>query len=132
MEVINRKHKAISPKPRVSPDPYVRIEGGKALYFSAAAGKHFGMVEGLYVHFHNDGDRWYFYCDNDVDGFKLCPRNAGDSGVSDNATLIRDRSLVSLIIKRRGCSIGGKYPIAETGSKHKGNPLLEILFNKPI
>ena len=126
MEIINKRHEKITSNQRIDLAAYFKIESDKAVYFSAGAATEFGLSGGLYLHFVNDGDRWFFYCNSDKDGFKLISRPG------KKATLICDASLVRLIKNRTKCSISTKFLITETNNKLEGQGLLEINFNKII
>lgn len=128
MELINKKHENITEKTRLRLEAYFKIENDRAVYFSAGAVINFGLVPDLFIHFQNDEDRWYFYCNSDTDGFKLCSLG----GRGRNATLIWNKSLVNLILKRTLVSIGSKFPIKLTNCKFNNDHLLEINFKKPF
>jgi hypothetical protein len=128
MELINRKHNEISEKTRLRLEAYFKIYDEGSCFFSAGAVINFGLSPGLYVHFHNDELNWYFYCNNDSDGFKL----SAASGQGRKPVLICNKSLVNLIRKRTGCIIGTRFPIKLTSAKQNGDHLLEINFGKPF
>lgn len=126
METINKRHDEITSNQRIDLAAYFKLESEKAVYFSAGAANEFGLIPGLFIHFVNDGDKWFFYCNDDKDGFKLISRPG------KNSTLICDASLVKLISKRTKVSIGAKFLITDTKSVLKGTGLLEINFNKIV
>ena len=126
METINKRHDAITSNQRVDLASYFKLESDKAVYFSAGAGFEFGLIPGLYIHFMNDGDKWFFYCNDDTDGFKLIARPG------KNSVLVVSASLVKLIQKRTCCSIGSKFLVTRTNSVLKGQHIIEINFNRLI
>lgn len=126
MELINKRHGDITSNQRVDLAAYFKMENERVVYFSAGASIAFGLMSGLYMHFQNDDDRWYFYCNDDTDGFPLISRSG------KNSILICDASLVKLICKRTKKTIGTKYLIQSLNSRFKGIQLMEILFNKPL
>lgn len=126
MEIINKQHEDITTNQRVHLAAYFKVRDLKSIYFSAGAAKKFGLSGGLYVHFMNDGDRWYFYCNSESDGFQLITNS------HKNSVLICDASLVNLFLKRTRTSLGCKFLIQLTPNKLKGSPVMEICLNKPI
>lgn len=127
MEVINQKHAEISQNERVGQDSFIRFDASKrAVYFSAGAADEFGMQEGLFVNFINDGDEWLFYCDNTKDGFPLISRKG------KKVMLICNSSLVHLFLKRTRCSLPCKFPLEEIKARFQGHPLVKINLHKPM
>jgi len=125
MELITKKHEEITSNQRVDLAAYCRINE-KHLYFSAGACINFGLVPGLFIHFQNDEQKWYLYGTTDTDGFELIARPG------KNSAIICDVSLLKLMMKRTGVSVGSKFPIQKINAKLNGSQLLEINFNKPI
>lgn len=96
------------------------------MFFSAGACREFGIQPGLFLHFVNDGDKWYFYCNDDKDGWALLGKEGKTSARIANA------SLIQLFLKRTGRAIPCKYRLMLTGSKMKGCALIEIMLNQPL
>lgn len=128
MELINKKHENITEKTRLRLEAYFKIENEKCVYFSAGAVINFGLVPGLYVHFQNDDERWYFYCNDDTDGFLL----TSIGGRGRNATVIYNKALVNLIKKRTLVSFGTRFPVKLLKHKVNNSNLFEINFQKPF
>jgi hypothetical protein len=128
MELINKKHEDISEKTRLRLEAFFKIADDSSCVFSAGAVINFSLLPGLHVHFQNDENLWYFYCNTDPDGFKLSPA----SGQGRKPTMICNKSLVNLIIKRTHAGVGTRFPIVLTKSKVAGCHLLEIKFNSPF
>lgn len=126
METINKLHKEITSNQRLDLAAYFKISNDRTIYFSAKAADDFGLFPGLYMHFMNDEDRWYFYCNNEEDGFKIIER------LEKNSVIICSKSLVHLIIKRMNISIGTRFPIELTANKLKADHMMEINFRKPF
>lgn len=128
MELINKKNDKITAKTKVDLDVYLKIEHELSILFSAGAAIKFGLVPGLFIHFQNDEDRWYFYCNTDKDGFQLC----SIGGKGRKGIRVSNKALVNLIRKRTLVSIGTKFPVILTNCKFNNHHLLEICFNKPF
>lgn len=126
MEIVNKKHKEITSNQRIDMAAYFKIESDKAVYFSAAACIDFGIIPGLYMHFVNDGHLWFFYCNNEKDGFKITGRKG------KNCALICDASFVNLLKKRMLICEGTKFPVVLSNSKFNGQHFVQIQFSKPI
>lgn len=123
MELITRFHKEIKQNTRLTLRSYVRLDK-KMLYFSAACNVDLGIVPTLYAHFVNDDDRWFFYINEEKDGFYLTEMNG------KNSCAVINTSLSELFKKRTRCSIGCKFPVVATGSKQKDCVLYEIKINE--
>jgi len=78
------------------------------------------------MHFQNDGDRWYFYCNTDTDGFKITGRQG------KNSAILCDASLVQLIKKRTGIEYSDKFLVEEMQVKFNQFQLTQICFHKPL
>jgi hypothetical protein len=126
MELINKTHDRITSNQRIKLAAYFKIRDSKSVYFSAGAVLKYGLFPGLYVHFQNDGELWYFYTNKENDGFRLLKRD------NKNAAIICDASLVNLLYERVKCSTAEKYLIKLTAAKLSGNHILEIDFKNPI
>lgn len=126
MEIINKKHFSITQNTRVNMSAYFSIPDDKHIYFSAGANLQYGIMAGLYVHFQNDNDRWYFIVNNDPDGFRLLNRP------SKNCSIICDASLVKLILKRTLISKKQKFLITKTNAKLNGCHVFELNINFPL
>lgn len=128
MELVNVKHEFICEKTRLRMTPYFRLNGDESVYFSSAAVEEYGLFPGLYIHFQNDGDRWYFYCNNDTDGFLLCHQARRGKG----ASVIWNKALVKLFLKRSDVDLDKKYPFILTNAKLKSDHIFEIDFRNPF
>jgi len=128
MELINRKHESINEKTRLRLEAYFKIADDRTVIFSAGCVIKYGLTPDLYVHFQNDEFRWYFYVNNDPDGFKLRPA----SGQGRKPVAIDNKSLIDLIKKRALISTGTRFPVSVTKSKLKNDHLFEIEFHKPL
>lgn len=126
MELINKTHDRITSNQRIKLAAYFKIYDTKAIYFSAGAVHKYSLLPGLYVHFQNDDDYWYFYTNNEKSGFRLIKK------YGKNCAIICDASLINLICERTKCSIGEKYLIKLTAAKLNGHHILEIDFKNPI
>ena len=126
MEIINRKHEEVTFKERVVLSSWISIMDHKQITISSGACREFGIQPNLFIHFINDGDRWYFYCNSDKDGWPLL----NVSG--KNSVRIANSALIHLFLKRTGRRVPCKYHLQLTGSKKDGNALIEIMLNKPL
>ena len=126
MEIINRLHEDIFANQRVALEAYFKVETTKNILLSAGASLKYGLIPGLYIHFVNDENKWYFYCNGDNDGFRLLNRP------NKNSVIICNSHLVTLFLKRTSCQIPCKFPLRLTKAKKDGCSLIEIQTNKPI
>ena len=127
MEIINKSHHQIRSNKRVDLAAYFKVERSKkAIYFSTGAADQYGIMPGIRVNFINDDDDWFFYCDNNKDGFLLTNRSGKKAG------LLCDTSLVHLFLKRTRTSPETKFPITLTKNEVYGCPVFKIELNKPI
>ena len=55
MEIINKNHKDIVPRLKLKGEPYVKLKNVATLYFSSNAAIEFGLMEGLYIKWEEDG-----------------------------------------------------------------------------
>lgn len=123
METINRFHKEIKQNTRVTLKNYMRLDK-KMLYFSASCNLELGILPTLNIHFINDDDRWFFYVNNDEDGFYLTELNGKNACAAINSTLS------NLFKKRTRCADGTKFPVVITPNKIKDHHIYEIKINE--
>ncbi len=125
METINRFHPEITQKSSDTLAAYIKMENG-SIHFSEDACVNFGITSGLFAHFVNDDDRWYFYVNRENDGWGIVthPLKMG--------AFIFSESLSILIQKRTKQSLFTKFPVKRAHATLHGRPILEICFNKPI
>ena len=126
MEIINKKHKEITVNKTVGGKTFIKFHNEKQIYFSITAVRELGLGPGLFLHVVNDENKWFFYVNNDNDGFPLTQQ-------SDRNTLdIFNQALIHLFIKRTNHSLPCKFPLRITGHKKDGHHLIEILHNSLI
>lgn len=128
MEIINKGHQEITEREKISLVPSIRFGFNNTITFSAKAVKDFGLKEGLTVNFINDENEWWFYCDNNEDGFRINERKSR----SRKDVYIYSGSLIVLFLKRTKMSCPVKLLLTETNAKKNGCTLIKIETNKPI
>jgi hypothetical protein len=126
MEIINKKHEDLRLSRRTESTPYINFNTAKQILFSVHAVRWLGLNEGLYVHFVNDGDDWYFYVNDDKDGFEVFSREGKTNMFLYNA------HLVSLFLKRTGWPLRSKFLLEKTQARVKGSQLIKIHTQKRI
>lgn len=126
MEIINKKHKDITVNKSLNGKTFIKFHNEKQIYFSITAVKELGLGPGLFLHAVNDENRWFFYVNNDNDGFQLTQQ-------SDRNTIdIFNQALIQLFLKRTNHRLPCKFPLKLTGNKQDGHHLIEIMHNHPI
>ena len=125
MEVINKKHKSITVNQKLNVFTFLKVHNIKQIYFSTTATKEFGLSEGLYAHFVNDGDQWFMYFNTDTDGFALSVQKGRNVSIFNQA-------LIQLFLKRTNHKAPSKFPLRLTGTKHEGHHLIEIMHKQPM
>lgn len=126
MEVINKRHSDIEFKKKLDNVPYINFYNENEIHFSARAVEKLKILIGTYAHFINDNENWFFYVNNDKDGFSIQASNRR------YATCICNGSLVRLFLKRTGREVPVKYPLTITKMEHETNPIFKIELNKPF
>ena len=123
MEIINKKHKEITVNKTVGNRIFIKFCNEKQISFSLSACREYGLSEDLFLHIVNDENKWFFYVNNDPDGFKLHQQ-------PKRTTLdIYNQALVHLFIKRTQHTLPCKFPLSLTGNKQDGHHLIEIHHN---
>lgn len=126
MQVINKKsHLIAAYKGKQNKDFRIRIEDRRiVLSQSTCLANRFRA--GQFLHFMNDGPLWYFFVNDDPDGFKLVKveRSKGSLEFFSGAAvhLIRQvtKSLMSMC-----------YPVEETKMEKGERPVFKIRLDKP-
>lgn len=126
MEVINKKHNAISVNKSTGVKSFIKFHTERHIYFSITAVKELGLQPGLFMHVVNDDDKWFVYFNDDPDGFQLFQRPGY------NTVDIFNMSLINLFIKRTSHNIPCKFQLQETNIKYSGHRLVELIHNKPL
>jgi len=126
MEVINKNHSSILFNKRLEKVAYINFYNENEIHFSSCAVRDLKIRIGSYVHFINEDDEWFFYINNDKDGF--CVQ---DSNRRNNVS-IYNGSLIKLFMKRTGRTWPVKYPLKETKMEQHESMVFKIEINKPI
>lgn len=126
MQIINKKHQDISSSKRSDQICYIYFYNKQEIHFSAAATKEFNLRIGMFVHFINEEDYWYFTVNKDEDGFKLQESNRR------NAVAIYNSSLVKIFSNATHCSVGTKFLITKTKMEYFGKEVYKIDINHPL
>lgn len=126
MEIINRKHKEIAALRKSYKTSYISFYNKNEVHFSSAATHRFGLRIGMFVHFMDTEDDWYFCVNKDKDGFEIKASNRR------GAVAIFDSALVSVFIKRTKCSLGTKFLITETDLEMNMGKVYKININNPL
>lgn len=128
MEVINKSHEDISKGEKLYLPAFIKFGENNTVSFSAGAVKDFGLTEGMYVNFVNDGNEWWFYCDNNKDGFLLSARK----DAKRRQLYVYNGSLISLFIKRTQMSCPVALKLSATKAYQNNCALIKIEINKPL
>lgn len=99
----------------------------KGLYFNLTAERYFGLEEQVYLHFLNDGSKWFFYLDQSKDGFQLVRTESAKGLFAFSTGLVRMFQNSTGHKDKRAV-----FYIQDTKNYHQGNRLIEILTDKPI
>ncbi|MFL5810050.1 MAG: hypothetical protein ACJ749_11055 [Flavisolibacter sp.] len=126
MIVINKNHPDILANATGKNYVFVSIRNGNDFYFSSAAARQFGLKAGKFLHFLNEGKQWFFYQNDDSNGFMLNK----DSKESSNALRVVNKPLVEMF--RKTVVNGGyvKFFLIKASMKHKDQELVEIITAK--
>lgn len=123
LEIINRRHEEIFANRRTHALAYINFVNSKNILFSVKAVRSFGIYEGMFAHFVNDGDRWFVYFNDDADGFPIVARK------NKTNLYICSMHLIKLFAKRAGRKFPCKCILKLTGAKSKGRELIELDLN---
>lgn len=132
MEIIDKAHDKIKKAPRFTTEQYIKFMNTREIYISAAAANEYGLSNGLFCHFVNDKDRWYFYFDTNEDGFQLNNRSRSKEGSRDLSIAIFSAPFIRLFIERTHHSLPCKFHLKSQEAKVSGNHLIEILHHNPL
>jgi hypothetical protein len=122
MEIINKRHEDLELSRRTESTPYINFNTSKQILFSVHAVRKFGLCAGLYVHFVNDDDLWFFYVNDDKDGFEIFSREGKTN------TFLYNAHLVSVFLKRTGKQLNTKFILEETKAMKNGCKLIKIII----
>lgn len=123
MEIINKRHEDLRLSRRTESMPYINFNTDKQILFSVHAVRLLGLQPGLFIHFVNDDDLWYFYINDDKDGFEIFAREGKTN------TFLYNAHLVVLFLKRTGCRLRSKFFLEKTEVRYKGYQLIRIHTN---
>lgn len=127
MEIINKRHEDLRLSRRTTSMPYMRIANAKEIMFSVYATRWLGLEKGLYVHFINDDNDWFFFVNDDADGFEIQFRPA------KNHSFLFNTHLVKLFLNRTNRNIGDNFFLEKTNrAKIKGCEIIKICTENPI
>lgn len=126
MEIINKTHKDISAFKKSDKTCYISFFNNQQIHFSSAATSEFSLRVGMFVHFINDEDNWFFCVNKDKDGFEIKVSNRR------NSVAIFNSSLIKLFLKATKCSVGTKFLITKTKMEMKLGKVYKIDINKPL
>jgi len=126
MQIINKKHADISFFKRSEQTCYIYFENEREIHFSSAATKEFNLRIGMFVHFINEEDFWYFTVNKDEDGFFLQESNRR------HAVAIYNSSLIKMFTNATRCSIGTKFLITKTKMEYFGKDVYKIDIHHPL
>ena len=97
----------------------------KRIFFTKAAALVYGLKAGKYLQFINEGAEWFFYQDDNTDGFSLL-----EDGKKNGAVQMINASLVRMIRKSLKLSGKKKFFFAPADHNRNGAKLFEIYTHK--
>lgn len=126
LQVINKNHKDISFFKKSEKTPYISFYNSREVHFSTAATEKFNLRIGMYAHFINDENYWYFAVTNDKDGFEIKVSNRR------NSVAIFNSSLVKMFLSATGQPVGTKFLITPTQMEFQGKEVYKIDIHNPL
>lgn len=128
-EIIDKLHPLIKNKISKKSTAYIGFNKQWAIYISTEAAVQFNLTKGGYLHFKKDGDKLYFYVDQDEEsGLKInvCQRD------KSYFLKVSSKPTYELLQKYFEIEVHDKYSLAPTNKKQSNSKLVEILLDKPI
>lgn len=123
MEIINKKSIAIKNNTGRSLQRYWIVVYNGNIYFTVAIVRDCGLKVGEYMHFLNEDKKWYFFTNDDKDGFVITPvKTKGGVNVNNSA-------LCRLIRRSMGYSENKtkKFRVEKTSMMQDKCPVYEII-----
>lgn len=94
----------------------------REVYFNKSFCITYGLKEGMFVHFINDGNNWKFFFNNDSDGFKVVKLKSRSTGL-----MIFSAGLAHLFRKTTGYLGTRNYLIQKTMLEQQKNVVYSIV-----
>jgi hypothetical protein len=123
MEIINKKSLAIKNNTGRSMQRYWIVVYNGHIYFTVAIVRDCSLKVGEFMHFMNEGKKWYFYTNDDKDGFAITPV------VTKGGININNSALCRLIRRTMGYSETKtkKFKVVKTSLIQDKCPVYELV-----
>lgn len=102
---------------------YIKIKEGEKIYFTKAIVMLCGLKAGEYIHFLNEDNEWFFYSNDNQDGFKIF--NTASSMLQLNSF-----PLSRMILKSCGYHLKHTFYIKKTGIVHDKCPVFKMAHDR--
>lgn len=129
MELINKNHDHVREYAKHQSLSMVTLRESRVLYFSRMAIYECGLIHGTYMHVLTEGDRWFFFCNNEPTGFHMLRSNQKRHEAGFH---VYSAALINMMLERTKAKIKQSFIIRTTNREYEGYKLHEILIHTPI